>query len=500
VPAARLLLSRTAAALIEGAVFGYVPGIGLRPLVTRMFRSHLVAIEPQFDAAFYAGQFTDRRRRAGVERAPLLHYVLVGWHEHRSPSAGFDPVFYRRDNLDLRPSSDPLLHYVVVGAARSAPRNEVDRDPAHLRWRDDRETVLTIHHGRGGGSSRFLDLLESDIWREGRNVLRMRAVAGSPDLTVIDDRGAVSRPDVPAKPFNLADDSSQLTEFAQSRRVVRLLVNHLIDRPPAMIDWVRNLSAGLRCPYDVVLHDYFALCPRVDMITGEGVSCDAAPPDACVRCVTEYGSEVHGLDPYAWRSDFLAFLAGAARVIVPSEDLAARMRRHLVRQFDVWPPEDDRDLPDERAPCLGQNDPLRIAVLGALNVPKGARVVQALARASASVGSPLELSILGPSSETDSLERVGVHVSGPYRPEAIDELIDAARPHVVFLPAIWPETWSFVMSVAMKRGLPVVAFDIGAPAERLRRLGRGHILPLELSTEPARLLSAFLALREQWLQ
>ena len=37
-----------------------------------------------------------------------------------------------------------------------------------------------------------------------------------------------------------------------------------------------------------------------------------------------------------------------------------------------------------------------------------------------------------------------------------------------FFPSIWPETFSYVVSEMTALALPIVAFDLGAPAERLR--------------------------------
>ncbi len=492
-------LWRVVTMLVEVAVFGRVLGVIVRPLVAMIVRPHLAAIESAFDPAFYLRQFADRRRRARVERAPLLHYAVIGWRERRPPAPIFDPAFYRRRNPELGQLVDPLLHYMNVDAAHAAPRNEAEQRPARQFWQADQETVLSIQHGRGGGSARFLDLYEQHIRQKGSNILRLRAVAGAPTLAVVEDKAIANRADASATVFDLSCGRRQLVEFAKERRVVRLLVNHLIDRPPEAIDWVRDLSAALGCPYDVVLHDYYALCPRVDMVTGHGRFCDAAPASVCVGCVAAHGSDVSYVDPRVWRRDSLAFLAQADRIIVPSEDLAARMRQHLAKPFYVWPPEDDLDLPPERTPHLGAQDPLRIVMLGSLNVSKGARVVLDLAREAKASATPLAFTVLGPSPETALLERVGVTVTGSYRPESIDRLIENAAPHVVFLPAIWPETWSFVLTAALRRGLPVVAFELGAPAERLRRLGRGHLLPLELSRRPGDLLAAFRALREQWV-
>lgn len=182
--------------------------------------------------------------------------------------------------------------------------------------------------------------------------------------------------------------------------------------------------------------------------------------------------------------------------MVPSEDSAERLRPHLRKTISVWHPEDDRSLPPERTPQLSADEALRVAVLGALNVSKGLRVVQALADAIQQAAVPLELSVLGPTSERLP---AGVTVTGAYRPNELDRIIGDAAPHILLFPAIWPETWSFVLTEGLRRGLPIVAFDLGAPAARLRAMGRGRLLPLALSTQPQRLLEELLRLRDGYI-
>jgi len=380
---------------------------------------------------------------------------------------------------------DPLFHHLEKPRSHKTPRNEVEARADRPPWREGAEAVLVFHHGRGGGSSRFLDLYERALEREGRNVLRARTILKAPSLAVIGDRA-----------FDLSCGLDPLVEFARRRGVTRILVNHLIDRPLEMMAWVRELGGRLGVPYDVVLHDYFMLCPRIDLVNGHGAFCDVAPPEACVQCVADHGAEVREFDPLTWRRDHVTFLADAQRVIAPSEDLAARMMAYLPKKIAVWKPESDACLPPERSPGVSANEPLRIVTLGALNVSKGLRVVEALAQAVERTGAPLHLSVLGPASEALT---PSVTVRGVYHPHDLDRLLAEAAPHVVFLPAIWPETWSFVLTTALAQGLPVIVFDIGAPAARLRRLGRGHVLPRELSADPARLLTALLELRDSWV-
>jgi glycosyltransferase involved in cell wall biosynthesis len=470
---------------VEGMVLGRVFGGVLRPAMLHLLAPRLAMLERGFDLDFYLRQFDDQAQRRRVARAPLLHYALLGWRTRRAPAPGFDPAFYRRRNPDRPPGVDPLFHHLEKPASQMSPRNEVEARTDRPPWREGAEAVLVFHHGRGGGSSHFLDLFERDIENTGRNVLRARMILKAPTLAVIGDRT-----------FDLASRRDLLIQFARERRVTRLVVNHVIDRPMEMMEWVRDLGGRLGVPYDVVLHDYFMLCPRIDLITGEGAFCDVAPPETCVRCVVTHGAEVREFDPLAWRRDHLAFLQGADRIVAPSDDVAARMRRYLPRPIAVWEPESDAGYPPEHTPRVCEAEPLRIVTLGALNVGKGLRVVQALADAAGRAGAPLQVSVLGPASEP--LPR-SVAVRGTFLSEDLGRLLQEAAPHAVFLPAIWPETWSFVLTAALKQGLPVIAFDIGAPAARLRRLGRGLVLPTALAADTDRLLATLLELRDRWI-
>lgn len=490
VPRARMWARRTlltaygwtAIGLVELGLFTTVPGGVLRPLAQAFLRRHAEAVRGEFDSDFYLRQISHPRRRRRAARAPLLHYAILGWREFRTPTPGFDPTLYRQDNPALPESVDPFLHHLRHRQVGDTPK-----------WITGKPAILTINHWRGGGSSFFLDLYERH-WRErGYNILRTRAVRGAPELGVIDlageSEGRASVVDL--------ERPEKLAALIARWRVERIVVNHVVDRPRAFLDWIRRLSAMTARPYDVVLHDYIALCPRINLVTGDGSFCDAPAPPVCVGCVAANGSDVKDDDVRSWRTAMLDFTAHADQVVVPSEDAAARMTRHLDRGYRVWHPESDTGLPDERIPVLGRDETLRVATLGAVNVPKGSQVLAALARQA--YGRPISFTVLGPSPDTPLLARAGVRVTGAYQPDELDRLIDEAAPHVVFLPAIWPETWSFVLTTAMRRGLPVIAFDMGAPAERLRRLGRGHLLAPELATRPVQLLAAFTALRAQWI-
>jgi hypothetical protein len=72
-------------------------------------------------------------------------------------------------------------------------------------------------------------------------------------------------------------------------------------------------------------------------------------------------------------------------------------------------------------------------------------------------------------------------VTGEFRQGEATELIAAQGAALGFVPSVGPETWCLALGEIWRAGLNAAAFDIGAPAERIRRTGRGFILPLGLS-------------------
>jgi glycosyltransferase involved in cell wall biosynthesis len=90
-------------------------------------------------------------------------------------------------------------------------------------------------------------------------------------------------------------------------------------------------------------------------------------------------------------------------------------------------------------------------------------------------------------------------VLGRYSQESVQERLAAEAPHVIFFPAIWPETWSFTLGEALRADAEILAFDIGAIAERLRRLGRGRIIDYGLSADPQALAEVILEVRAEFV-
>ena len=121
-------------------------------------------------------------------------------------------------------------------------------------------------------------------------------------------------------------------------------------------------------------------------------------------------------------------------------------------------------------------------MIGVLANQKGAVTVMSVA----SAADPAELSIhvIGYAEQElpePLAERIAM--TGEYAEAELPALLAKVKPHVVWFPAQWPETYSYTLSAAIDAGLPIVATRIGAFPERLEGRPLTWLVDPEASTE-----------------
>ncbi len=121
---------------------------------------------------------------------------------------------------------------------------------------------------------------------------------------------------------------------------------------------------------------------------------------------------------------------------------------------------------------------INIAILGHLAIHKGAHIVASLASYIDYYNINIKIHIFGDISEPyesfSFMKTVIKH--GRYKKEDLSKLMEENEIDIVFIPSIWPETFSYTTEEAIKMYLPVAVFDIGAPAERVKSYNKGIIL------------------------
>ena len=115
---------------------------------------------------------------------------------------------------------------------------------------------------------------------------------------------------------------------------------------------------------------------------------------------------------------------------------------------------------------------LRVGVVGNVQKIKGFDVIVNLAIFCVKNKKNLKLFVIGNTCDNLLCEKYGIEVTGGYR--GYDSLVSEISRNeidILFLPSICCETYSYTYSECLNIGLPIAIFDVGAPAERAKKMG-----------------------------
>ncbi len=413
------------------------------------------------------------RNAAVLDRLHPSYAALIAEHSRT------DPLAEARRKIDLARWKEARLH---KPARRNGPREKGKQTSA------GRSAMILITHFHGGGTERQLRVQIEAARQVGQRPIVLRP-ARLPDGSTAVMLGDGEATDYPNLRFALPDELPALVRVLSAERPIAAQVHHLLGHDYSVLSVLQRLGI----PYDVHIHDFAAFCPRVGLLGPQRRYCGEPEITECEACIADIGRK-DGLEfPVAdLRQRSAALFASASRVAVPSQDTASRIRRHFPAITPVVVEhDDDAEISDPSPPRLVRpslpddkaNRPVcRVAVIGAIGLEKGYEVLLACARDAAWRDLPLEFIVIGHSIDDKRLLATGrVFITGEYRPEEAVELIRAQQASLALIPSVWPETWCFTLTEAWQAGLNAACFDIGAPAERIRRSGRGLVLPLGLS-------------------
>jgi GT2 family glycosyltransferase/glycosyltransferase involved in cell wall biosynthesis len=391
----------------------------------------------------------------------------------------------------LHPGYDALIREFQSADPMAEPRRRLDI----ARWESYRTgapSVLLVTHGRRGGVQRRVAERSAMLRAEGFRPIVLCPVAsrdgeGRDCVLANGPEGGT-----PNMRFSIPAELEMLAQILKSDEPVRAEVHHLIGHDHRLLE----LFARLDIRYDLVVHDYSWLCPRINLVGPSGHYCNEPDIAGCEACVADAGTmNDEAISPGTLRRRSAMELAGASSVVVSSTDVAIRLKRHFPSvqpTVESW--EDDCSLPPAEATLVPFDGVRRVCVIGGIGIEKGFEILLACARDITNRKLPLRFTLVGHSCGDDRLLATGnVDISGRYEEHDAVRLIREQQAQLAWMPALWPETWSYTLTQAWQAGLNVLAFDIGTPAERIRRTERGWLCPLGLP--PQALNDKMLSLR-----
>lgn len=337
-------------------------------------------------------------------------------------------------------------------------------DTARLN-RSQRQRLLFITHTWGGGTEKHVQdlatLLEPDF-----EVFILRPT-GLQGVSVQWGRSGEEF----IVYFRLPYSYPELVEFLKSLHIFYIHIHHIIE----LNQQILQLPKDLEIPYDVTVHDYYPICPQINLLSKEGGYCGEPDTSGCTACLAERPA-LWGMDILSWRAFFRNLLINAKQVFVPSKDVLQRMEFYIPHAHYIYlsHPEFTNDTSLQSNSSKSE---LKILILGALTIAKGLKLLEACAIDAKNRKLPLFFQVLGyPVDEATTESEIPLSFSGRYQDKDLPTLIARERADIIFFPALWPETYSYTLSYAMNSGLPIAAPKLGAFQERLAEYPAAFLL------------------------
>jgi glycosyltransferase involved in cell wall biosynthesis len=283
--------------------------------------------------------------------------------------------------------------------------------------------------------------------------------------------------------------------------IAELFVNSPVsfDEPLMFAEWIARLRrAHTATRLVVAAHDYFSVCPSFVLLDADGRYCGIPDLATCERCLSRHRASYVTLSPPTtipqWRASWGRCLAAADEVRCFSASTRALLLRGHPRldpaRLTVVP--HTLDYRPERRPVLRHAEPLTIGVVGNISPQKGALIVRDILARLEREHPDARVVVIG--TLDLAVESPRLHVTGPYQRDDLVRLIEAHGINMILFPSVCPETFSYVIEEMMLLSMPIVAFDLGAPAERLRSYAPGRLCA---TIDAAAALDAMIALHDE---
>jgi glycosyltransferase involved in cell wall biosynthesis len=410
---------------------------------------------------------------AGIDVAGVLEAPFTGERKRRELMWLAKSVWRRFKRGDIKGILERAGAQNYLAPALDAA-NIVDTLRPRLGGRH--AVTLVFDHNMGGGANVYRRTVIGELLSAGRTVLLCTY-----NLPTLDYRLQLFRPAAKEETFRIAS-FVVLERLLDSVPVEELFLNSPVsfDEPLMFVEWLATMRARHpKARLTIAMHDYFAVCPSFVLLNADGRYCGIPDVSECVICLKRHQASFMALSPATeigpWRAIWGRCLHAADEVRCFSNST-----RHLIAR--AYPDLDAArvsviahrvDFQPKRLPMANPAAPLVIGVIGQISAQKGAMVIKEMLAEIDRERPDVRVAVIGTLDVAVQSRRLAV--TGTYRREDLVDLVEAHGVNMLFFPSICPETFSYVIEEMILLDLPIVAFDLGAPGERLKSYRKSRL-------------------------
>lgn len=269
--------------------------------------------------------------------------------------------------------------------------------------------------------------------------------------------------------FYDADYRKMLETIIDGLGITTVHVHHMIGHYFDVVDVCREKHVQSI----ITLHDFYSLCPTINLLYMNKEYCMEMKNKDCVNCLKDK-MDVQNNIVKNWQVHWGQFLQKFDQVIVPSnstKEIIENVHTHI--NCEVI--EHGIDLERNTALERNEKDVFNVAFVGVMLPHKGSKVLEYFVKHCKHRNIKFHLFGIA---HSDLLKKnhSNYEYHGVYKRNELPRLLKENKIHLVCNLSIWPETYSYTLTETIACGVPVLSYNIGAVGERILKNGFGWIL------------------------
>lgn len=433
-----------------------------------------------FDDEFYLKKYPKVK---SSKMDPLLHYLFFGFSEGKKPNDTFDGVFYKNHYNDV--DINPLAHYALYGMNENR-LFKVENKDLSCYCDENRKNILFVLHekiGTVGGTGFFnMDIIshlpdeynafiltsdgeDVELWNFNDSLEKIANynIAFDTDYSVIDNDGNVITDDNFDELFFSEDLAIVYSQILSKLDITLVHINHLINHSFDLIKYIDEKSI----PFLVNLHDFYYICPSIHLVDGNCEYCNFN----CDGCGGISKDESISNDKILnkWRKSTEFMLTKSYANIAPTQSVIDIYQEIFPELDNFKVIEHGVNVKKSSFKAQLTSKPIKILVPGHVSPHKGSLLIKQLKELD---NNNLELHFLG--TTIPNLNSYGIN-HGKYERKDFNDIVADIKPSFSLILSTCPETYSYTLTESWMAGVPVIASNLGALAQRITSADAGWL-------------------------
>lgn len=388
----------------------------------------------------------------------------------------------------------PGYDYQIIRYIQKDPNKKLRQLQQMVIDTHETKSILYFDHSLGGGATSYLNTKKDEALKEPCCVSVVRYNLENGNYRFLFDNGELEME------YEFQEFSGIL-EIGRMLHFDEIYINELVTYPNLWDaqETILALKQQQSGQLIMLFHDFFAICPTINLLDTRRKYCGMPDVEKCEQCYlqkgfdTQYTCRSRG----EWVKRWKRFLEQCTEVRSFSQDTCKRMKKEFGDglTYTVVPHRVDYVFPIHKE-CKA-TDTLNIGLLGVLAIHKGSEFVKALLKEIDSRKLNIKIKLIGCTEGVDFKNIANFEQTGKYHVSQLPQLIYTEDIDIFLIASVWPETFSYTAEEIIKMGMPVAAFNLGAPAERIRGYEKGLLLE---ENEPGNVLEKIQSFAENRLK